>query len=256
MKSVRRELGFTLIELLIVVAIIAILAAIAVPNFLEAQTRAKVARVKADQRSAATAVESYMIDYNSPPMDRNNRYWGPTDNNNVYKAEFPPLPPAPFTDYMAHLVWQELTTPIAYITSPMRDPFRTGNDTMTSYRQNSEGLLDYMTTKWQKYLNSKSNLPFWRNQQRNCFNYGYSWVFYSEGPMKGVIFTNWGRFNPVNAAGPLHCLGGNGIGFNYGGIWINAIVDGIYDPTNGTMSFGHIMRTNKGITTKGGSGGN
>ncbi|MEO8376090.1 MAG: prepilin-type N-terminal cleavage/methylation domain-containing protein [Candidatus Sumerlaeota bacterium] len=56
--------GFTLIELLIVVAIIAILAAIAVPNFLEAQTRAKVSRVKADMRSVATAVESYRVDYN------------------------------------------------------------------------------------------------------------------------------------------------------------------------------------------------
>ncbi len=59
--------AFTLIELLIVVAIIAILAAIAVPNFLEAQTRAKVARVKADMRTIATAVETYHIDYDAYP---------------------------------------------------------------------------------------------------------------------------------------------------------------------------------------------
>jgi len=59
--------GFTLIELLIVVAIIAILAAIAIPNFLQAQTRAKVSRAEADMRSIATALESYYVDHNEYP---------------------------------------------------------------------------------------------------------------------------------------------------------------------------------------------
>jgi prepilin-type N-terminal cleavage/methylation domain-containing protein len=59
--------AFTLIELLIVVAIIAILAAIAVPNFLEAQIRAKVSRTKNDLRTIATALEAYHVDCNQYP---------------------------------------------------------------------------------------------------------------------------------------------------------------------------------------------
>ncbi|MBX7247118.1 MAG: type II secretion system protein GspG [Candidatus Sumerlaeaceae bacterium] len=62
--------AFTLIELLIVVAIIAILAAIAVPNFLEAQVRSKVSRARADARSIATALESYAVDNNKYPIPR------------------------------------------------------------------------------------------------------------------------------------------------------------------------------------------
>jgi len=60
--------AFTLIELLIVVAIIAILAAIAVPNFLEAQTRSKVSRTASDMRSVAVAVEAYRVDNNDYPL--------------------------------------------------------------------------------------------------------------------------------------------------------------------------------------------
>ena len=66
--------GFTLIELLIVVAIIAILAAIAVPNFLEAQTRSKISRVKGDMRSIELAVEAYRVDCNAYPYSSNTWY--------------------------------------------------------------------------------------------------------------------------------------------------------------------------------------
>lgn len=64
MNSMRGR-GFTLIELLIVVAIIGILAAIAVPNFLNAQMRAKIARTQADMKAVSTSLEQYFLDWNS-----------------------------------------------------------------------------------------------------------------------------------------------------------------------------------------------
>ena len=60
--------GFTLIELLIVVAIIGIIAAIAIPNLLNAIDRGKQKRTMADLRSIGTAVESYAVDNNIYPI--------------------------------------------------------------------------------------------------------------------------------------------------------------------------------------------
>ena len=55
--------GFTLIELLIVVVIIGILAAIAIPKFAATKDKAKLASVKTDLRNAMTAQEAYFSDF-------------------------------------------------------------------------------------------------------------------------------------------------------------------------------------------------
>jgi len=67
MKTINKN-GFTLIELLIVVTIIVILAAIGVPNFLEAQVRSKVARSFNDMAIITTSLESYRVDYGQYPI--------------------------------------------------------------------------------------------------------------------------------------------------------------------------------------------
>ena len=64
----RKDNGFTLIELLIVVAIIGIIAAIAIPNLLNAIDRSKQKRTMADMRSIGTACEEYSIDNNFYPV--------------------------------------------------------------------------------------------------------------------------------------------------------------------------------------------
>jgi type II secretion system protein G len=108
-----KQRGFTLIELLIVVAIIAILAAIAVPNFLEAQTRSKVSRVKSDMRSLATALESYAVDHNAYPP--------PIEYDDLGGGNWGIIEPAgePLEGFMSY----RLTSPVAYISSLPIDVF-------------------------------------------------------------------------------------------------------------------------------------
>jgi type II secretion system protein G len=63
----RKDRGFTLIELLIVVAIIGIIAAIAIPNLLNAIHRGRQKRSMADMRTIATAIGTYATDMNYYP---------------------------------------------------------------------------------------------------------------------------------------------------------------------------------------------
>lgn len=194
--------AFTLIELLIVVAIIAILAAIAVPNFLEAQVRAKVSRALADMRTIATAVEAYTVDCNAPP---------PNDGKlNVIPAE--------------------LTTPVAYITNKnLVDPFATGIQDVLTPEEARSRFYTYMQ------IVTFEQSQFWQSVGRPCPHeaidslsenrgalekYG-KWRMVSIGPDR--TYLDLGNFPP-----PLRGS------------------DVPYDATNGTKSFGNILRTQKG----------
>ena len=61
-KLQSRRGGFTLVEIMIVVAIIALLAAIAVPNFLRARKRSQATRILEDLRDLDHALDQYAID--------------------------------------------------------------------------------------------------------------------------------------------------------------------------------------------------
>jgi type II secretion system protein G len=59
----RRKKGFTLIELMIVIAIIAILAAVLVPNFMRAREASRLTACKSNLKNISTAVETYSNDW-------------------------------------------------------------------------------------------------------------------------------------------------------------------------------------------------
>jgi prepilin-type N-terminal cleavage/methylation domain-containing protein len=135
----RKVKGFTLIELLIVVAIIAILAAIAVPNFLEAQVRSKVSRVKADQRSLATAIEAYYVDNNEYPAAKTGDSAANGGVDSASAQDVYTFAVQNGSGTAANLL--TLTTPIAYITSYPADPFADARISFCYYKDTNGWIL-------------------------------------------------------------------------------------------------------------------
>ncbi|MBX3729845.1 MAG: prepilin-type N-terminal cleavage/methylation domain-containing protein [Candidatus Sumerlaeia bacterium] len=199
--------AFTLIELLIVVAIIAILAAIAVPNFLEAQVRSKVSRQLSNMRTVVTAMEAYAVDNNKYP------YWTDTVS---------PRPSG--VNYSANEIWKfypgypgqgfagGLTTPIAYISGidALQDIFRLPHN----FPQPLANQIMFLSTEYY------ASVPATYTAQDR--RYG-KWVIRSAGP--DTYYQNH------------HDMLGD---YGAGG-WNRAS----YDPTNGTVSAGDIYRSQK-----------
>jgi type II secretion system protein G len=204
----RRKSGFTLIELLIVVAIIAILAAIAVPNFLEAQTRAKVSRVKTDMRSIATAIEAYVVD--------SNKYPAPIEAHTPYMPGDINIPPYTMKTP------SRLTTPIAYMTSLPNDVFyhRPGAAPPPPLPEALFPRFFYISMD--HLLANPTFAPPAQNAFLSASRNGGIWMMWSVGPDKD-------EFNRPNPPGPPD----------------DPRLFRDYDSTNGTTSLGNIFRTHR-----------
>ena len=208
-----RRKGFTLIELLIVVAIIAILAAIAVPNFLEAQIRGKYSRAVSDMRTMATGVEAYAVDHNDYPPNNYINYWAT------------PI---------------QITTPVAYLTQGrLKDPFanwqrrqvgssppgsRPDDAELYSYHKmvTMEEYLALRDTPWEPPVEAVDDPA----ANEDAFELYGHWKQISLGPDK--TFLDESKSDAQNL--------------------LEKLFDIHYDPTNGSVSFGNIYRTQKSTT--------
>ncbi len=212
--------GFTLIELLIVVAIIGILAAIAVPNFLNAQVRAKVARSFADMKSIVTSVKMLQLDTNHLPIDG----WDDdtSEGREILADVFNGVGDFPEAERTTTHYLAVLTSPISYMSSVPIDPFISK---LTD--QDSRGFGSGYTTYI--YADVDPKIPG-RNQGIAGFNSPVA-------EQNGLQPMQTGDFGLVG-------LGPDGIAGSASGITSERGIP--YNTTNGLQSIGDVYMTGGG----------
>jgi len=201
----RRASALTLIELLVVVAVLSVLAGIATLNYLNAQIKAKHARVKADLHSVATAIETYRLDWNHYPFDIVGK-----DGKSPGANDYWYLPSG-------------LTTPVAYMaTNVFLDPFRQDKATLPER---------YFRPRYVNYSLMPMNLQLKLLSEKSRAAYAKGYAAY------GVYRLS--ASGPDGKAGPWDPTASwtkNGGYTHFPGILVN------YDPSNGTRSNGDIVR--------------
>lgn len=170
--------GFTLIELLIVVAIIGVLAAIAVPNFINAQNRALVTRSMADIRSLANAVEMYRIDSGSVP----------------FRPPGWPCGMCDAADLTATYNMSPVTSPIAYIQRIPYDPFID----IPSIGNMNQNRGDSLERGWYLYVGSKASL-----QPDNVFGWWHIWGWGPDRTRQGYPTRPYDASNGLYSKGDI-----------------------------------------------------
>lgn len=214
--ALQRQRALTLIELLLVVGIIAVLAAVALPSFLEANARAKASAAKAGIRELLSGLDAYRVD------------------NNRFPATIASFDGDPF-GILADQQLRALTTPVAYVApATFHDPFgrRLAQISSPLQRRDSDPI-------------EPNDFPF-----PSIPNAGKSLLYYhfpsfsemtanpaisidavsvvSVGPDGQDSFGAF-RIFPPEALPPLAAKAG-----------FQHPVDTIYDPTNGTVSRGDL----------------
>lgn len=216
--------GFTLIELLIVIAIILILISIALPNFLEAQVRAKVANTMGELRSLETALISYGLDHKRS-MGDGSEVGGGNGEGSLY-------------------VYSQLTTPVQYFKGIPVDEFHPADRAVDNagagagVRDPTNNVYRYYAARW-RCLASGHTPPNPANRAGERCNvrgevrgrvegfpfdpdagFAGRWIVVSAGPDRSHGYGEWIMHRPGMRLGNPR----------------------VYSPTNGTVSYGDLAR--------------